>query len=54
MVLKMHLLKRAKNEIVIHIPKEKSKNLERFETFSQNVKDKKNDEIQIKNYLKTI
>ncbi|MED1093611.1 DUF4362 domain-containing protein [Bacillus paramycoides] len=40
-----------KNEIVIHIPKEKSRNLERFETFSQNVKDKKNDEIKIKNYL---
>lgn len=41
----------SKNEIVIHIPKEKSRNLERFETFSQNVKDKKNDEIHIKNYL---
>ncbi|MEK4742426.1 MULTISPECIES: DUF4362 domain-containing protein [Bacillus] len=40
-----------KNEIIIHIPKEKSRNLERFEIFSQNVKDKKNDEIQIKNYL---
>ncbi|MFK4293044.1 MULTISPECIES: DUF4362 domain-containing protein [unclassified Bacillus (in: firmicutes)] len=40
-----------KNEIIIHIPKEKSRNLERFDIFSQNVKDKKNDEIQIKNYL---
>lgn len=40
-----------KDEIVIHIPKEKSKNLERFGTFSQNVKNMKNDEIQIKNYL---
>lgn len=40
-----------KNEIIVHIPKEKSRNLERLETFSQNVKDKKNDEIQIKNYL---
>ncbi|PGE94246.1 DUF4362 domain-containing protein [Bacillus pseudomycoides] len=40
-----------KDEIVIHIPKEKSKNLERFGTFSQNVKNKKNYEIQIKNYL---
>lgn len=41
----------SKNEIVIHIPREKSRNLERFETFSQNVKDKKDDEIHIKNYL---
>lgn len=40
-----------KDEIIIDIPKEKSRNLERFETFSQNVKNKKNDEIQIINYL---
>ncbi|MEC0036433.1 DUF4362 domain-containing protein [Bacillus cereus] len=40
-----------KNDIVLHLYKEKSRNLERFETFSQNVKDKKNDEIQIKNYF---
>lgn len=40
-----------KNDIVLHLYKEKSRNLERFETFSQNVKDKKSDEIQIKNYF---
>ncbi|HDR8041830.1 TPA: DUF4362 domain-containing protein [Bacillus cereus] len=40
-----------KNDIVLHIHKEKSRNLERFETFSQNVKDKKSDEIQIKDYF---
>ncbi|MBJ8056074.1 DUF4362 domain-containing protein [Bacillus cereus] len=40
-----------KNDIVLHIHKEKSRNLERFETFSQNVKNKKNDEIQIKDYF---
>ncbi|PEL82612.1 DUF4362 domain-containing protein [Bacillus wiedmannii] len=40
-----------KNDIVLHLYKEKSRNLERLEIFSQNVKGKKSDEIQIKNYF---
>ncbi|EJS63148.1 hypothetical protein [Bacillus cereus] len=39
------------DDIVIHIPKEKSQNLERFESFAKYVKDKQHDEIHIKNYL---
>ncbi|MGG5741777.1 MULTISPECIES: DUF4362 domain-containing protein [Bacillus cereus group] len=39
------------DDIVIHIPKEKSKNLERFQSFTKHVQDKQSDEIHIKNYL---
>lgn len=39
------------DDIVIHIPKEKSQNLERFGSFARHVKNKQQDEIHIKNYL---